>query len=89
MTKAEIIAKMSEFAGVSKVESERNLESLLKVMEFAVENKEKFNLVGYFNMDVVETSERKGRNPKTKEEITIPAGLKVKMKCGKKLKDLL
>lgn len=88
MNKADTITMMTEFTGGTKVESERNLEALLGIMEYCIKNNEKLNLVGYFSMEVKDTKERKGRNPSTKEEIIIPAGKKVKLKCGKKLKDL-
>jgi DNA-binding protein HU-beta len=88
VNKVDIVTKMSELSGASKAESERNLEAFLGVVELAVRDKEKLNLVGYFSMDVVDTKERVGRNPATKEEITIPAGKKVKIKVGKRLKDL-
>jgi len=88
MTRQDIIAKMAELSETSKVESEKHLSAFLGALEFAVENKEEFKLMGYFSMDVVERAERVGTNPQTKEKINIPATKAVKTKIFKKLKDL-
>lgn len=89
MNKKEIISKMAEFTGSTKLEAEKNLEALFKTIEFSIENNEKFNLVGYFSLDRIVKPARKGRNPKTGEEIQIPAKGAVKFKCGKVLADLV
>lgn len=39
------------------------------------------------SFSIQEVEEHKGRNPKTGEEITIPASRRVKFKAGKSLKD--
>lgn len=89
MNKQEIITKMSELAVEgTKVDSEKYLTAFLQTLEYAIENKEEFKLIGYFGMEVVGRSERTGRNPQTGEKIQIPAKNAVKVSVGKKLKDL-
>jgi DNA-binding protein HU-beta len=90
MNKPEIISMMSlaAFNG-TKTDAEKYLEAFLGVLEYAAENHQKVKLVGYFSMDIVETKQRIGRNPKNKEEFIIPAGKAVKFKTGKVLKDLV
>ena len=46
-------------------------------------------LIGFGTFKVKHRPKRKGRNPKTKEEITIPASRTVTFKPGKKLKELV
>ncbi|MGN0983940.1 MAG: HU family DNA-binding protein, partial [Gemmiger sp.] len=48
---------------------------------------DKVSLVGFGTFEVRERPERKGRNPQTKEEITIPASKLPAFKAGKALKD--
>jgi len=84
----EIIARMAEITEGTKKESEKQLMAFLKVLEECVENKEDVKLTGHFSMSVVDRAERQGNNPKTLEKITIPATKAVKVKIGKKLKDL-
>ena len=48
---------------------------------------EKVSLVGFGNFDVKTREARTGRNPKTKEEIQIPATRIPQFKAGKALKD--
>ena len=48
---------------------------------------DKVQLVGFGTFDVKERAERKGRNPRTKEEITIAASRLPAFKAGKALKD--
>jgi DNA-binding protein HU-beta len=41
---------------------------------------------GLFTQDVVERSERAGRNPQTGEAMTIPAGRQARLRVGSRLK---
>ena len=47
---------------------------------------EKVQLVGFGSFEVRERAPRIGRNPRTKEEVTIPASKAVQFKSGKVLK---
>lgn len=47
------------------------------------------SFLGMFSLDVSTRAERQGRNPKTKEAITIPASKYVKFKAGATLKKAL
>lgn len=57
------------------------------VVSDALTSGDRVQLVGFGTFETVERVERKGHNPKTKEEITIPASTSVKFKAGKALKD--
>jgi len=89
MNKQEIITKMSEITGGTKVEAEKYLGAFLKSIEYAIENKEKFNVIGYFSLDTITKAPRVCRNPKSGEEIQVPAKNVIKFKCGKVLADLV
>jgi len=89
MTKPELINKISEKAGITKVNAERGLEALLGALEGALANDKKVTLIGFGSFSVVERKERLGRNPKTGVEITIPAAKVVKFTVGKALKEAI
>ena len=53
----------------------------------ALENGDKVQLVGFGTFEAKRREARKGRNPQTKEEITIPASTVPAFKAGKELKE--
>jgi DNA-binding protein HU-beta len=89
MNKAELIAEMAKNSGLSKKNSEVALDAFLKTVGEALGNKEKVVLVGFGTFEVRERAERVGRNPRTREEIKIPATVVPAFKAGKGLKDLV
>ena len=89
MNKAELIAKVAADSGLSKKDSERALTAALDAITAALKEGEKVQIVGFGAFDVKERAERTGRNPKTKEQITIPASRTPQFKAGKALKDAI
>ena len=89
MNKADLVAAMAEKAGVSKKDAEASLKAFTDVVAEELKKGEKIQLVGFGTFEVSERAERIGRNPQTKEEITIPASKAPKFKAGKALKDYL
>ncbi len=87
MTKAELVAKIAEKAGLSKKDAEAALNAFMDAVKEALAAGEKVSLVGFGTFEVVERAERKGRNPQTGEEITIPATKAPKFRPGKGLKE--
>jgi DNA-binding protein HU-beta len=87
MTKADLIAKIAEKTGLSKAESERALNSCLASIEDILVQDGKLTLTGFGTFAVERRKSRKGRNPQTGEEITIPSSKVVKFRPGKLLKD--
>lgn len=87
MNKSELIAKMAEKSNLTKKDAEAALKALVESVEEALENKEKVQLVGFGTFEVRERAERTGRNPRTKEEIKIPASAAPVFKAGKEFKE--
>ena len=56
-------------------------------IEGALKNKEEVRLVGFGTFATAERKAGTGRNPRTGEEMTIPASTTVRFKAGKGLKD--
>ena len=87
MTKVELIASVAAEAGMSKKDAEKAVNAALAAITEELKNGGKVSLVGFGTFDVKERAERKGRNPRTKEEITIAASRLPAFKAGKALKD--
>ena len=95
MNKAELIATVAEKTGLSKKDSEKAVNATFDTITAPtftptpanLEVGEKVQLVGFGVFDIKERGSRIGRNPKTKEEIEIPATRVPVFKAGKVLKD--
>lgn len=87
LNKAELVAAVAEKADMSKKDSEKAVNAVLSAIEDALAGKDKVQLVGFGTFEVKERAERTGRNPQTKEKITIPASRVPGFKAGKALKD--
>ncbi len=87
MNKAELIAAVAEKTGLSKKDTEAVVSATFDTIVSAMAEDEKVQLVGFGSFEVKKRAERIGRNPKTKESITIPASKVPTFKAGKALKD--
>lgn len=82
MTKTDLINKISEGAGLSKLDSRKALEAALEAISDALRAEEKVAIIGFGTFSVSERPERQGHNPANGETITIPAKKVVKFKAG-------
>ncbi|NLA84849.1 MAG: HU family DNA-binding protein [Clostridiales bacterium] len=87
MNKSELIAAIAEKSELTKKDAEKAVNAFVSVVTEALANNERVQLVGFGTFEVRERAERKGRNPQTKEEITIPASKAPVFKAGKALKE--
>ncbi|MBL1056656.1 HU family DNA-binding protein [Ligilactobacillus agilis] len=85
--KQDLISAVAEKTGFSKKESTTVLNTILNEIESILVSGDKLQLIGFGNFEVRQRSARKGRNPQTGEEITIPASKVPAFKPGKELKD--
>lgn len=85
--KQDLINAVAEKTGFSKKESTTVLNTILNEIESILVSGDKLQLIGFGNFEVRQRSARKGRNPQTGEEITIPASKVPAFKPGKELKD--
>lgn len=87
MNKSELITKMAKESGLTKKDTELSLNSLLKVIEDALVNGDKVQLIGFGTFEVRDRKARQGRNPRSPEEVIhIPASKAPVFKAGKGLK---
>jgi len=89
MTKAELVAKIAQQTNLTKSDSEKALNGCLDAIQESLTTDGKLTLTGFGTFSVAQRKERKGRNPQTGEEMTIPAGKVVKFKPGKGLQDVV
>ena len=87
MNKVELIAQIAEKSGLSKKDAEKALAATVDAITEAVSTGDKVQLVGFGSFEVKQREARVGRNPRTKEEIEIPASRVPSFKVGKALKD--
>ena len=87
MTKIELINAIADQAGLSKKDADAALKAVVNGITDALKKGEKVQLVGFGTFEVRARGERTGRNPRTKETITIPASKAPAFKAGKALKD--
>ena len=74
-------------AGMSKKDAEKAVNAALAAITEELKNGGKVSLVGFGTFEVRERPERQGRNPQTKEPMTIAASKLPAFKAGKALKD--
>ena len=89
MNKADLVAAVAEKAGISKKDSEKAVNAAFDAITAALVAGDKVQLLGFGAFETKERSARVGRNPKTKEEIQIPASRVPVFKAGKALKDVV
>lgn len=87
MTKADLIGKVATKAGLTKAEAAKALDSTIEAIKESLKKGEKVTLVGFGSFYVTKRKARKGRNPRTGQEIKIPATKIPKFSAGKSLKD--
>ncbi len=86
ITKTELVASIASATGESQATVSRVVDGLFSSVSEAVAKGEKVSIPGWIAFEQVETSARTGHNPQTGAEINIPAGKRVKVSAGSKLK---
>lgn len=87
MNKTELVDAVSNDSGLTKADTEKTINSLIRVLEKTLSNGEDITLVGFGSFSVKDTAGRSGRNFKTGAAIEIPPRKSVRFKPGKNLKD--
>jgi DNA-binding protein HU-beta len=85
MNKTELIAKIAEDAGITKIQATSSLNSFIEGVTKTLKKGNKLTLVGFGTFSVTKRAARKGRNPFTGEAINIKAKKVAKFKASKEL----
>ena len=89
MNKTELIAAVAEKTGLTKKEAERVVSATFETVTESLKKGEKVSVSGFGIFEVKTREARIGRNPRTKEEIKIPATKLPAFKASKALKDVV
>lgn len=85
MNKTDFIGAVAEKAGLSKGDAKKAVDAFMETIAEQLKAGDKVTLLGFGTFSVTEKAARTGRNPRTKEEIVIPARKTPKFKPGAEL----
>lgn len=86
--KADIVEHLAyNLDGMTKKDAAEAFDAVFEHVAHLLANGERVQVPGFGTFQISERAERQGRNPKTKEAMTIPASKTVRFKPGKNLKD--
>lgn len=88
MIKADIINRVTEASGVSRVQAALAVDTIFAAMKQSLAKGSRIELRGFGVFQVRDRKKGVGRNPKTGVEVEITPGKTVRFKPGKDLKDL-
>lgn len=87
INRTELVAQMAERSGLTKAQADSALGAFQSVIIDALSEGESVRVTGLLSVERVARAARTGRNPRTGEEIQIPAGYGVKLSAGSTLKN--
>ncbi|MCR4419074.1 MAG: HU family DNA-binding protein [Clostridia bacterium] len=87
MNKMDLVNSVAEKTEMTKKDAEKVINAVFDSIGEALASGEKVQLVGFGTFEVRERAARTGRNPRTGQEISIPATRVPTFKPGKTLRD--
>src|SRR6476620_12775286 len=85
--KGDVITAIAEQAGISKREASAAFDAFVGYISDSCQRGGRCAIPGLGSFSVSQRKAREGRNPRTKEKITIPASKNVRFKAGKDLRE--
>lgn len=89
MTKAELVGRIAEEAGISKKAAAAALDSVVAAIHEVLKKGEKIRVTDLGSFSVVKRQARQGVNPRTGKPLKIPATKAPKFTAAKALKDVV
>ena len=89
MKKSELVAQLADQNDLTKRQAEKVIDDFLDLIKDELAKGEKVVLSGFGTFEVRTRVARSGRNPRTGEEINVPAQKTPAFKVGKLLKDAI
>ena len=83
----DLIAAVADQTELPRNKASEVVDAVFGAIEGALKNKEEVRLVGFGTFVTAERKAATGRNPRTGEEMQIPASTTVRFKVGNGLKD--
>ena len=89
MTKADIIARIASQTGLTKTDVREVVQGFIDSVIFAFKKNDPLEIRGFGTFSVVKRAPRKARNPRTGEEVAIPARKQPVFKPSRELKKII
>ena len=86
MNKNDLISSVAESSGLTKADAGRAVDGVFDSIASALVSGDDVRIVGFGSFSVANRAASTGRNPRTGEEIQIPASKQPKFKAGAPLK---
>jgi integration host factor subunit alpha len=87
LTKDHLIRSIGNHLGISKFESSRIVESVLETVKSSLSNGEDVLISGFGRFIVKKKASRRGRNPKTGQDLTLDPRRVITFKCSGVMRD--
>lgn len=87
MNKGEFIEAVASKTGMTKADADRAVNAMVDIITAELSKKGSVAITGFGTFSTSNRKARTGRNPRTGEELKIPAMTVPKFKAGKSLKD--
>jgi DNA-binding protein HU-beta len=87
MNKADLVTRIAKDAEITKRQAGKALDALVDGVQEALIRGDSITLAGFGTFSVMPRSARKGRNPRTGQEIFIPANKTPNFRAGKGLRE--
>ncbi len=88
MIKSDIVENVAEKTDMTKARSTEAVNACIEAFKEAILREDRIELRGFAVFEVKKRKSGVGRNPRTGEEVEIPAGKTVRFKPGKKIRNL-
>ena len=89
MTKADVIARIASETGLTKTDVRLVVEEFLNSVKYALEIDDPLEIRKFGTFHVVSRGQRKARNPRTGEEVLVPARKQPVFKPSRELKKIV
>lgn len=86
MIKQDIVTRVANKMGITKVKAEVAVDSVFRALKGAMKKGERIELRGFGVFVVKPRKSGIGRNPRTGDEVPIPPGKTVRFKPGKEIR---
>jgi DNA-binding protein HU-beta len=87
ISKQDIVSAVAEQTDLTRAQTAKVVDAVFGAIQHALQQKQEVRLLGFGTFALATRKATKGRNPRSGEEIDIPASTSVRFKPGKGLKD--
>jgi DNA-binding protein HU-beta len=86
MNKAQLINEVAKRSGITKKDAKAAVDAVFSAIKDALAKGQRVRLIGFGTFEIRKRNQRRGKNPKTGQTITIPARKVPAFKASSELK---